>query len=215
MKLVVISPEGDDPREHAVLADLFSAGLERYHVRKPAWSHAKLETWLRPLPRDWRARLVLHQHHDLVAALGLGGRHWRDVGGGSDAPPVQPSTVGGRTALPGSITSRSCHELSSLRAALGRYDSVFFGPVFPSISKPGHGPRPEMPVSELSALLDSRTAAARRTRVLALGGITVETALRALALGFDGVAVLGTIWQAADPLHAFTRLQNSLACHAA
>ena len=204
MKLIVISPGHDEPREVAVLGDLFAAGLERYHVRKPDWSRDRLEAWLRPLPAAWRPRLVLHQHHELVASLALGGRHWRDDG----TAPLVPTHDG-------KVTSRSCHDLTTLRGALGRYDAVLFAPVFSSLSKPGHGPRDDVSFDELAALLTHRTAAERRTRVYALGGVTAETAPRALALGFDGVAALGTIWQAADPVHAFAELHNSLVCHAA
>src|SRR5580700_4758434 len=87
MKLAIISPEHDDPRETAVLGALLAAGLERYHVRKPHWPAAQLETWLRTLPADWCSRLVLHQHHELVAKFGLLGRHWRD----DDSLCAQPS----------------------------------------------------------------------------------------------------------------------------
>lgn len=204
MKPIVLSPEHEDPREVAVLGDLFAAGLERYHVRKPAWSHDQLAAWLRALPIAWHPRLVLHTHHELVAPLALGGRHWRDDG----TAPLVPTRDG-------KLTSRSCHDLATLRTALGRYDAVLFAPVFPSLSKPGHGPRDDVSFEELTALLATRSAAERRTRVLALGGITADTAPRALALGFDGVAALGAIWQAADPVRAFSELPSSLACHAA
>lgn len=217
MKLVVISPEGDDARERDLVLALFAAGLERYHLRKPAWSRERMETWLRALPVEARARVMLHQHHALVAKLALGGVH--QVGRGIRFAPDNrskvPSAASGVAALPPGLTSRSCHTLTELRASLGHYDSVFFGPVFPSISKPGYGPHEDSPRAEISALLAHRTASERRTTVVALGGITAETAPRALALGFDGVAALGAIWQAADPLHAFTDLQNSLVCHAA
>ena len=204
MKLVVISPEDNDPRETGVLGELFSAGLQRYHVRKPGWSRERLDDWLGGLPRDWRARLVLHQHHDLVARHGLGGRHWRDDGSAPLAP-----------ASDGKLTSRSCHDLPTLRAALGSFNAVFFGPFFPSLSKPGRGPREDVSFPIVAALLAARPASERRTSVLALGGITVETAPHALALGCDGVAVLGAIWQATDPLRAYSELQTSLVCHAA
>jgi thiamine-phosphate pyrophosphorylase len=113
------------------------------------------------------------------------------------------------------LTTRSCHDLATLRASLGRYDAVFLSPIFPSLSKPGHTPRADFDFTALTALLANRSFTERRTAVLALGGITSETAPRALTLGFDGVAVLGAIWLAADPVRAFSDLQNSLSCHAA
>jgi thiamine-phosphate pyrophosphorylase len=217
MKLVVISPEHDEPRERAVLGELFAAGLERYHVRKPDWSREKLETWLRALPAEWRARVVVHTHHELVAPLGLRGVHFRDENPvGCELARAAGVPASGRpTQTNRSFISRSCHDLATLRVAFGRYDSVFFGPVFPSLSKPGYGPSEKFSAAAISSLLVARTAADRRTTVLALGGITAETAPRALALGFDGVAVLGAIWQAVDPVRALTELQSSLVCHAA
>lgn len=204
MKLVVISPEHDDPREHAVLAVLFAAGLERYHVRKPRASADDVLAWVRMVPAPWWPRLVLHQHHGLVDALGLGGRHWRDDGGAAAVGRPSESRAGAPVVPP--ITSRSCHDLATLRAGLGVYDSVFFGPVFPSLSKPGYGPAGVPAEADVGVLLRSRSAAERHTCVLAIGGITAETAPRARALGFDGVAALGAVWQASDPVAAFAEL---------
>ncbi len=205
MKLVVISPEQTDLREAAALAGLFRAGLDRYHIRKPDWSREELASWLRTLPESFRPHLVLHQHHDLVAELGLGGSHWRDDSGASRLldpaarPPGAPAGAG--------YTSRSCHDLDSLRAALGRYDAVLFGPIFPSISKPGYGPRPGFDAEMLSGFLRERKAAVRRTSVLGLGGVAVEHLPQVAAMGFDGVAVLGAVWQTGDPVRAFRELQ--------
>lgn len=210
MKLVVISPESSPANEIAVLGALFAAGLERYHVRKPAWSRARLEAWLRAVPVEWRPRLVLHSHHDLARALGVGGVHWRDeVGRVLPHPPAQPAED--RPAW----LSASCHDLPALRGALGRCDSVFLGPIFPSLSKRGYGPRGAWAPAELAALLAGRSAAERRTSVLALGGVTIDRIPQVRALGFDGAAVLGAVWQAPDPVAAFSALQDSLCCHAA
>lgn len=214
MKLVVISPEHDEPRETAVLGALFAAGLERYHVRKPHWSAEQLAAWLHGVPAIWRPRLVLHQHHQFVAALGLAGRHWRDVPGSAGLPPTQAAEPGQPPALT-AFTSRSCHALTTLRTVFGRYDSVFLGPIFPSLSKPGHGPCDGFSLEEIAVLLAQRTPAERRTAVLALGGITAERLPTLRALGFDGAAVLGAVWQAADPVAAFSELRATLHAHAA
>lgn len=199
MTIVLISPEHDHPREHAVLAELFAAGLLRFHVRKPHASAPELERYLQAIPAEFRSRVVLHQHHELVDRFSLGGRHWRD----------EPTSVE-TPYLPNGITftSRSCHDLATLRASLGHFDSVFFGPVFPSISKPGYGPTTSEIGEALGALLHFRTAEERRTAVIAIGGIDADTAPRALALGFDGVAVLGAVWQADDPVAAFRALHS-------
>ena len=204
MKLIVITPEVLDPGEPAVLAALFAEGLERCHVRKPRASRSDLAAWLLAVPAEFRTRLVLHQHHDLVAEFSLGGRHWRDDGLAPLIPPKDSVH-----------NSRSCHELAALSATFGCYDSVFFGPVFPSISKPGYGPAGQWTPEKLAALLCHRTAAERRTRVIALGGVTAEISAQCRSLGFDDVAVLGAVWSAADPRRAFARIQLSLARHAA
>jgi thiamine-phosphate pyrophosphorylase len=213
MKLIVISPADDDSREPTVLAALFAAGLECYHVRKPAWSREKLEAWLNALPEAWRQRLVLHQHHECVTKFGLGGRHWRDDGTAPSKPLVPTTHPEGLSRQP--LASRSCHDLPALRAALGSYDSVLVGPLFSSISKPGHGPNRALPEPALRELLRQRSGAQRRTAVFALGGVAAGNLPHCRDLGVDGVAVLGAIWQAADPLRVFAGLQDSPCCHAA
>lgn len=198
MKLVVISPEAEDPREVAVLGALLRAGLERYHVRKPAWGSDQLGAWLEALPAAWRPRLVLHSHHHWVGALGLGGRHWRDEA----ATPTAPGE---------GYTSRSCHDLAGLTAALGAYTAVFFGPIFPSLSKPGHGPGGTETAGTLTRTLADCSPLQRQTAVIALGGVTLERLPHCRDLGYDGAAVLGAVWQSAQPVAAFQALQAAAA----
>jgi thiamine-phosphate pyrophosphorylase len=203
MKLVVISPESDEPREQAVLAELFAAGLERYHVRKPQWSRRKLAAWLRKIPPAHRSRIVLHQFHELAAECVLGGVHFKDA----------PANPGLPLAQRAGFASRSCHDLVTLGAALGCYDAVFFGPVFPSISKKGY--RPTIAHATVAERLTRRTDQERKTEVIALGGVTPANTAHCAELGFDGLAVLGVLWQSTEPLKVFDQLQQSIATHAA
>ncbi len=204
MSVVVISPEDEDAREITVMEGLFADGLEQYHVRKPYWPLARMERWLYALSREWWPKLILHQHHELVHALKLGGCHWKDDG---TAPPVPLKNNG--------FSCRACHKRDDLLSALGHYDAVMVSPVFPSISKPGHNPNGEFSPASLSERLQQRTAQERRTAIIALGGITASTAPRCRDCGFDGVAVLGAIWETRDPLKAFEEIQKSLTNHAA
>ena len=212
MKIVVVSPASDELREHAVLAELFSAGLERYHVRKPAWSQERLSAWLNVVPTQWRSRLVLHQCHELAVKFGCGGLHFKDSVGRA-RPLGAPRNSDGPAGRPYLFTSRSCHDFATLDAALGRFDAVFLSPVFPSISKPGY--QPTLGHGAVAERLVRRTAAERRTEVIALGGITPLNAAGCAELGFDGVALLGALWQAASPLKIFEQLQQAVSAHAA
>jgi len=213
MKLVIISPEGYEPREHAVMAQLFAAGLERYHVRKPDWAVHAVRNFVRVVPEQWRSRLVLHQHHELVEELGCGGMHFKDSKVGRGVP-AEPGSNAPRPAVaPHLFTSRSCHELTALDVALGDYDAVFFSPVFPSISKQGY--RPMIDLETVAERLSRRTVEEQKTEIIALGGITPENCARCAELGFDGVAVLGALWLAVEPLRVFNALQQSLSAHVA
>jgi thiamine-phosphate pyrophosphorylase len=192
MKLIVISPEAEDAREHALLAQLFAAGLTSYHLRKPTWTRDQLAAWLRALPVGFHVRIVLHSHHDLAAEFAVGGVH--------NAPTATPFAP---------LRSQAVHSLVELGGLLDARARLLFSPVFPSLSKPGYGPAFDR--DELRTLL----ALPRRAEVIALGGIDASRIQACRELGFDGVAVLGAIWQSSDPLCAFTELQNALHAHAA
>src|SRR5690349_16061872 len=97
--VIVISPETDDPRESAIVPELFAAGLERYHVRKPGWSRVQLESFLTQFPSAVRRRMCVHSHHELAAPLGLGGVHWRDQSG-TGVSPVISRTSGHDAPVP-------------------------------------------------------------------------------------------------------------------
>jgi len=209
MELVLISPETERPDEAGILTEYCAAGLARYHVRKPGWSAARLAAWIEAVPPSWRSRLVLHSHHELVEQYGLLGRHWPDAevsgwsatsGRAGPDRASRPAEARPEDALdqvtlrPGTYGSCSCHRLEDLIARSGKFDSVFFGPVFVSPSKPD---RPALSRSDLAAVsryLTARSPAQRRTKVIALSGITPERVGACRALGFDGVATISGVY---------------------
>lgn len=196
--------------EFAVFADYCAAGLGRYHVRKPGWSRAQLAAWIEAVPAPWRSRLVLHSHHELVEEYGLLGRHWSDgeVSGWSALPPTRwglgpsagsnhrdaPDRGGDNAVHLGLFTSCSCHALKDLAARNGQFDSVFFGPVFVSPTKPERPALSRTDLAPVSAYLQARTPAERRTKVIALSGITPERVPACRAMGFDGVATISGVY---------------------
>lgn len=197
MKLSVISSESDLPRENELVRALFRAGLHRFDLRKPSWSSTALESFLGSLSAGERARVVIHSHPALASRWGLAGTHEQDDG----EVFAKPTHCFG-------LTSRACHDLKTLEAAVGRYDSVLVSPLFQSISKPSYGPSEKFTWPDLKRLLNTRNAHQRRTVVYALGGITAANTMECGELGFDGVAVLGSIWNSNDSLEAFLRFKE-------
>jgi thiamine-phosphate pyrophosphorylase len=199
MRVVVVSPADGNADTPRTVEALFLAGLVRYHLRKPDWNAQQTAAWLEAMPARWWSRVVLHRHHEVAKAFRTS-VHLRDDGSPAlDAPPHVPKSC---------IVSRSCHDLVSVRRSLGRYDAVFFGPVYPSLSKPGYGPSPNETFADLRRLLATRTEAEQRTEVVAIGGVTSGHLVQCRQLGFDAVAVLGAVWQAPDPCAAFVNLRN-------
>jgi len=201
MKIVLLSTPDERAGEVALVEKLFAAGLERFHLRKPGWKSEHVALWLESMPARWRGRMVLHAHAELASSFRVGGIHFRDDGNAPEDPAPR--------VMPGCRTSRSCHDVVSVKAALGRYDSVLFAPVFASISKPGYGPVPGHLLEELRTLLANRRPEQERTQVFALGGVTTQRLHECRSLGFDGVALLGAVWDAADPLAAFKQIQHA------
>lgn len=98
--------------------------------------------------------------------------------------PYPPPTVG--------LVGRSCHDAAEL-ARLTTEDYVTLSPVWPTETKPGHGP-PLHP-DGLARLIGRSPVP-----VLALGGVTTPARVSAaVAAGAAGVAVLGAIMRAGDP----------------
>ncbi|MEU4566738.1 thiamine phosphate synthase [Micromonospora sp. NPDC023956] len=90
------------------------------------------------------------------------------------------------------LVGRSCHDVTEL-GRITTEDYVTCSPVYPTRTKPGHGP-PLYP----DGLVDLIRASP--VPVLALGGVETPDQVRAcVAAGAVGVAVLGALMRAADP----------------
>lgn len=198
MKLLLISPEDARNDEIDVVRELFLRGLERYHLRKPSWTADRVRALLVSLPPSTRRNVVLHQHHELATEFELGGIHFPDR---SDRLETLPSR---------GIVSKACHDLSRLDQDIQSYDSVLLSPIFPSISKPGHGSGAVFDKALLRTKLTESDRAGRRADVFALGGIDISNTRICAEIGFDGVAVLGAVWCAADPVKPFLQLQSAV-----
>lgn len=102
------------------------------------------------------------------------------------------------------LVGRSCHDRDAVVAAEREgCDYVTLSPVFPTPSKPGHGP----PIG-VGGLAEA--AAAVSIPVFALGGLRSGRAALALRNGATGIAVMGHVMRAPDPARAVHGLLHEL-----
>ncbi len=196
--LLAITPH-DDTAELPWLTSLFANGLRRLHVRKPGWSRAELADYVQAIAPQYRPRLALHSHYDLVPELGLGGIHLTET---ARRAPGLPRLL---RRLGGSSVSASLHTLADLQQHRRRYNYVTLSPIFNSISKEDY--LSSFDLAQVQAVLHKlATRPGYRPQVLALGGIEAANVAHARQLGFAGAAVLGSIWKSPDPVASFREL---------
>ena len=177
MECIVITSPGFLQGEADFIDRLFGHGLDRLHLRKPGADIGECRRLLDGISREWLPRIVVHDNFGLCREYGLGGVHLN--GRNPMAPPNHEGSV-----------SRSCHSLEEISRYKGECDYLTLSPIFNSISKQGY-----MAAFEPGQLAAARDSGLIDSRVIALGGVTLENIPRVKELGFGGVAILGDVWQ--------------------
>ncbi len=149
------------------------------HVRKHGYSYETLKAYIETLPSHHFDKLVLHQHYDLAHQYQLKGIHFAD----------QPDF---KSSFPknGLVFSKAIHQLAKLSQIPSEMDRLLLSPVFNSISKESHPAN--FALEEVQQYLKTHTF---DFEVIALGGIDASNIHLLKQTGFDGVAVLGGVWE--------------------
>lgn len=196
MELIVISSPEFLQDEARVINELFAAGMKRFHLRKPNASVAKLIELISAIDPGYRSEVVLHQQHELADGFSMHRRHYPEA-----LRLIQAELLEAQKRR-GMGLSTSIHKLEHA-CTLSVFDYVFFSPVFNSISKLGyHGTlSPEFRLSKSEGT----------PAIIALGGVDYGNIPLAMEMNFDGVAVLGAIWnKPGSPVEHFLRIQDCI-----
>jgi thiamine-phosphate pyrophosphorylase len=185
--LLVISDrhQARQPLEQVVEA-VFAGGCRWFSLREkdlPPDERRALLGALVTLGSRWGAVVTVHDDIAAVAAVGADGVHLPSGG--------DPAAA--RARLPEALIGASAHSADEAAALLrAGADYVTASPVFVTASKPGYGP-----ALGLDGL--ARVIAAARGPVVALGGITAESAAACFIAGARGIAVMGEVMRSPDP----------------
>jgi thiamine-phosphate pyrophosphorylase len=137
--------------------------------------------------------LLVNDRADVALAAGAAGVH---LGGHS-----MPARAARALLGPSALIGVSCHGPAEVRARAPGANFATYGPVFETPSKRSQGP----PIG----LADLQEALAVGVPVVALGGISADTARGLRAKGFHGIACIRAVFSTQDPGEAATRLLAS------
>lgn len=194
MHLLIITLPDFFEAETEIVNDLFRMGMERLHLRKPKASEEELSTWIEAVQPQFRRRIVLHDHFELVLKYSLGGVHL------NGRNPDIPEWMSGERRSQFSL-SRSCHSLEEVEKYKPECDYLFLSPIYDSISKLGYGS-----AFSREELLAARSRGLLGGNVFALGGVSSGCFRELESLGFGGAAVLGDLWKSDDPCSRFVTI---------
>lgn len=192
--IIVLTSEKALPAEAMLINQLFEAGLQRLHLRKPNFSIDGYRSLLDQIEPKFYNRIMLHQFHELTQEYALRGIHLqeqprRDLG---DALEVTLKIYASKDLK----VSSSFHSKEDIVTHRGKFEYVLLSPVFGSISKKGYEGK-GFEVNDLDEF------------VVGMGGINEKTLQATFDLGFQGVGVLGGVWNTASPVDSFLKIREA------
>lgn len=203
MKLIVVTAPENNPEDAQHIQELFNAGLESLHLRKPDLEKNDFENTLRQLPSSLYKKIVIHSHYKLIEKYNLKGIHLTEwfirEAGLQEVKELITIAHQRRISVSGSF--HSIEDLENLQLKL---DYVFLGPVFDSISKEGY--KSKINMGDAVVFLQKR----KSFEVFAIGGISDRNIESIKEAGFDGAALLGSIWNDGEPSNNFKNIQKQI-----
>ncbi|MBA3648746.1 MAG: thiamine phosphate synthase [Chitinophagales bacterium] len=200
-KIVVLSSPGKVKDELKIVKNLFEAGMDTYHLRKPRFSPKEMQHYILNINERFRNRIMIHSHYQFFFKYKLCGIHFSESN--------RKKNFWKNIALQKLIKFRKkdaeistgFHAQSDILSCGNDYSYVFLSPVFESISKIGYS-------STFNEQSLRETLRSTKYRVIALGGIDESKIESAKDFGFSGVALLGSIWKSSDPVEKFCRIKK-------
>jgi len=192
MMLLVISNPAPVTNEAQLINHLFDEGLPVLHLRKPESSLKDVALLLQEIHPEHYPKIALHQHHGIAGDFGISRLHYTEAA----RQAMSHETLSQQRAE--YVLSTSVHSLADYRNLSECFDYAFLSPVFNSISKPGH---------EAQSFGLKKSDKKIYTSLIALGGIDESNCREAYDMGYDGIALLGAVWNTENQLNAFKAIQ--------
>ncbi len=197
MKLILISNPYFFPAESKIINQLFENFDFTFHLRKTEANEKDFDIFISQISEKYHEKIVIHDNYKLIHKFKLKGLHF------STSQRIHSES------FKGFYKSTSTHSVAELQSIKDSFDSAFISPLFPSISKSGYDKCIDK--KEIISFLKNP----HYIQTVALGGIDADKIKICSEMGFDGVAVLGAIWEnrlddEKKMIYNFSKIYNEL-----
>ena len=196
--LLVITSEQEIENEAALLNHLFREGLEVLHLRKPSFDIEQYRTLLKEINSEFYSRIMLHENHELSKEFNLKGIHLQEQPRIDLGDNLSNYLEGFKAG--GFKVSSSFHDPEVLNSSKIDFDYHLLSPVFSSISKKGYEGK-GFDVNHI------------QKKIIGMGGVNETTIPDVLKLGYDGIGVLGGVWNSENTVESFTAIKSNYEFH--
>jgi len=189
--IIVISNPTPVEQEHKIINALFDEGLPIFHMRKLDYTEKEMNHLLMKIDKQHHPKVAFHQHHSIADHFGSKRLHFTEQERKKFMENISEKEMRQY------ILSTSIHHISAYASLPELFEYCFLSPIFNSISKP-----------ELKSIItpDFKLPAKSKIKIIALGGVNAAGIPDVKNYDFDGIAVLGTIWN--EPDRAITNFKK-------
>ncbi len=188
--IIVLSSPDKLKNEVSIINQLFDAGMHHFHLRKPTATAQEVRIILEGIRPEYRERVVLNQFYYLSEEFGIKRFHF--------STEKRVNLEYKEWIKEGNTLSTSTHSFEEYKALDSYFEYAFISPVFDSISKPDYKK------VELKIDLSQKN----KVKLIALGGIDAKNCSDLNQKGFDGIAILGSIWKSEYPVQTFENINQ-------
>lgn len=197
MKIVVYTLPYELAHESKKIDELFRAGLQELHLRKPGYSKKEYVSLLNAIDTKYHDRLVLHHHFSLAKKYRVKGIHTSPDYFDGLFGKIKLLALGN---LENIKISTTIVDITKLKNTSDIFEAIFVGPLYKKYSEGNIK-------SNFDTFEMKKAISNTKIKTYAMGGINLKNQRRVESLGFSGLILQSGIWKSDNVLNAFNAFQ--------
>jgi len=187
--------------EIQIIKVLFVLGLNELVLRKPGWNEQEYLAFLNQFTSEEKKKITICDYPEIAFSEKLIGLHCSN-GYYDGLTQIEKHKIHLKIKQNGQQISISAHHPREWQNRKEHFSQIYLCPIFPSISKPGYSGDWDLGWIQLE--LESK----QNETLIALGGIKEDKISQVQEIGFDGIGILGSIWN--EPQKAILNFKSLL-----